>query len=156
MVDTRPDPRIYMTQIGTIFQTDLTMLGGMQPRVSPKNDAIVFSAANEKTGKRDIYLVSDKGGVPQNITNTPDDDDFDANWSKDGSKIVYTSDHGTSPDGRRNFDIWMIDLANPQQPTQLTTNASYDDCPVFDVTGSSIFFRSNRGGQWGIWRLPVR
>ncbi|HEY1628713.1 MAG TPA: hypothetical protein VGF52_02575 [Tepidisphaeraceae bacterium] len=156
MVDTRPDPRIYMTQIGTIFQTDLTMLGGMQPRVSPKNDAILFCAANEKTGKRDIYIVSDKGGVPQNLTNAADDDDFDANWSKDGSKIVYTSDHGASPDGRRNYDIWMIDLANPQQPIQLTTNASHDDCPVFDVTGANVFFRSNRGGQWGIWRIAVK
>ncbi|WP_428940780.1 hypothetical protein [Fontivita pretiosa] len=159
MVDTRADPRLYMTQLGTIFQTDLTTLGGTQPRVSPRNDAIIFAAVNEKTGKRDIFRVSDGGGVPQNLTNTPDADECDPSWSRDGSKIVFASDRATA-DGRNNYDIWMLDLSNAQgaahEPVQITANASHDDCPVFDLTGNSVFFRSNRGGQWQIWNIAIR
>ena len=156
MVDTRPDPRLYMTQLGTVFMTDLTTISGTQPRVSPKNNAILFAAVNEKTGKRDIYRMSDKGGVPDNLTNTPDADEFDANWSKDGSKIAFTSDRAADDSGRHNYDIWMIDLAKPQTPIQITTNGSHDDCPVFDINGSALFLRSNRGGDWNIWRMSVR
>ncbi|MGH7176877.1 MAG: PEGA domain-containing protein, partial [Tepidisphaeraceae bacterium] len=81
MIDTRPDPRVYNTQVGTIFQTDLTQLAGTQPRVSPKNDAVLFEVVNEKTGKRDICRMSDRGGEVVNLTNTPDVDEFDAVWS---------------------------------------------------------------------------
>ena len=87
MVDTRTDPRLYMTQVGTIFQTDLTPLGGEQPRIGPKNDSLLFSAANEQTAKRDIFRVSDHGGsAPENLTNTPDADEFDPVWTRDGRK----------------------------------------------------------------------
>lgn len=156
MVDTRFDPRLYMTQIGTIFQTDLTTLGGAQPRVSPKNDAVIFTAVNEQTGKRDIYRISDRGGPAENLTNSPDADETDPNWSKDGSRIVYACDRAADEEGRRNYDIWIIDLARPQQPIQITTNGSHDDCPVFDASGNSVYFRSNRGGEWAIWKIPVK
>ncbi|HEY7086524.1 MAG TPA: hypothetical protein VH518_00465 [Tepidisphaeraceae bacterium] len=158
MVDTRPDPRVYMTQLGTVFQTDLTTIAGTQPRVSPKNDAILFSSVNEKTGKRDIYRMSDRGGVAENLTNTPDADEFDASWSKDGSKIVFTSDRGAADDdlNRHHYDVWMLDLSKPQDPVRVTANGSLDDCPVFDTNGNDIFFRSNRGGQWQVWRVSIK
>jgi Tol biopolymer transport system component len=156
MIDTRPDPRIYMTQIGTVFQTDLTTIGGTQPRVSPRNDAVLFAAVNEKTAKRDIYRVGDRGGDPDNLTNSPDVDDCDPNWSRDGSKILFTSDAGQDSEQRNNYDIWMLDLAKAERPRQITTNGSHDDCPVFDVSGNAVYFRSNRGGQWQIWRVGVR
>src|SRR5262245_59779522 len=50
MVDARPEPHIYMTQLGTIFMTDLTNMSGMQPRVSPKNDYVLFVGSNAKNG----------------------------------------------------------------------------------------------------------
>lgn len=156
MVETRPDARLYMTQLGTIFMTDLTTLSGAQPRVSPKNDFVLFASVNEKTGKRDIYRMSDRGGAVENLTNTPDADEYDANWNKDGSKIVFASDR-VEMEGRVQSDIWMLDLTRPNEPAvRVTANASHDDCPVFDVSGSSIFFRSNRGGQWQIWRISTR
>ena len=37
--------------------------------------------------------------------------------------------------------------------TQLTTNGSLDDCPCWDRKGEYIYFRSNRGGVWNIWRF---
>lgn len=156
MIDRRSDPRIYMVQLGTSFRTDLTQTAGMQPRINPSNDTVLFTSVNEKTGKRDIFKMSDKGGMPQNITNTPDIDEYDAAWSRDGSKIAFVSDRGVDEERRNNADIWLMDLAQPDQPTQLTSNASHDDSPAWDPSGEAIYFRSNRGGEWAIWKLSVK
>ena len=43
LVDTRSDPRLYMTQLGANTRTDLARSGGLQPRVSPKGDSIIFT-----------------------------------------------------------------------------------------------------------------
>jgi Tol biopolymer transport system component len=155
-VDTRPDPRIYMKQLGTTTLTDLTQMGGSQPRVSPKADTIVFSSVNDKTGKRDLYLMSDRGGAPQNITNTPDVDEFDPAFSRDGSRLAFVSDAGVDEERRHNYDIWILDIARPDRPIQITTNGSLDDHPCFDPTGSSIYFRSNRGGEWAVWKVATK
>ncbi len=155
-VDTRPDPRIYMTALGTVTRTDLTMQGGTQPRVSPKNDQIVFCSLNEKTGKRDLYLMSANGGTPQNLTNTPDIDEFDPTFNRDGTKIAYVSDAGVDAERHHNYDIWVMDLAHADRPTQITTNGSWDDHPAWDPSGNAIYFRSNRGGEWAIWKISTK
>jgi Tol biopolymer transport system component len=156
MVDTRPDPRIYMTQLGTTTLTDMTQMSGAQPRVSPKADAVVFTAVNDKTGKRDIYMMPDRGGVPRNLTNTPDIDEFDPAWNKDATRLAFVSDAGVDEDRRQNLDIWVMDVSRPERPVQITTNGSYDDHPAWDPTGNSIYFRSNRGGEWAIWKISSR
>jgi len=156
LIDTRADPRIFSTQLGTVSRTDLTQMGGTQPRINPKNDSILFSAINEKTGKRDLFRMSDRGGVPENLTNTPDVDEFDAVWNKDGSKIAFVSDRGVDEEKRNNLDVWVLDLTRPEQPIQITTNGSQDDCPAWDPTGAYIYFRSNRGGDWNIWRVATQ
>jgi len=156
MVDTRPDPRIYMTQLGTTTRTDMTQMGGSQPRVSPKADSVVFTAVNDKTGKRDIYVMPDHGGSPRNLTNTPDVDEFDPAWNKDGNRLAFVSNAGVDEERRQNYDIWVLDLARPERPVQITTNGSWDDHPAWDPTGSAIYFRSNRGGEWAIWKIAVK
>lgn len=155
LVDSRSDPRLYMTQLGTTIRTDLTQSGGEQPRVSPKADSVVFTLANQKTGKREIFQMSDRGGAAVNLTGAPDFDSLDPAWSKGGSRIAFASDRGADADGKHNYDIWMLDLAHPDKPIRLTTNGSWDDCPAFDPTGKMLYFRSNRGGTWGIWRIAV-
>ena len=117
---------------------------------------LLFNNVNEKTGKRDIFTVKTEGGVPDNLTNTPDADDFDPAWNHEGTKIAFVSDRGVDEDQRHNFDIWVLDFAHPGPPIQLTTNGSWDDCPVWDPSGTHIYFRSNRGGEWAIWRITVK
>jgi TolB protein len=100
--------------------------------------------------------MSDKGGPAEVLTDTPDADSYDPVWSKDGGKLAFTSDRGVDEDRRHNPDIWLIDLAHPDQPQQVTTNGSVDDCPAWDPSGDALYFRSNRGGDWGIWRVAVK
>ena len=69
--------------------------------------------------------------------------------------MVYASNEGVDASGKRNFDIWMMD-ADGTNKTQLTTNGSHDDWPCWDREGRTIYFRSNRGGMWNVWRFePV-
>jgi Tol biopolymer transport system component len=155
MMDTRADAHIYMWRLNTVQRTELPT-SGMQPRVSPRNDSIIFSRKNEKTGLRDLWLMSDTGANARNLTDTPTSEECDGSWNRDGSKIAFASDRGTDEDGRHQFDIWVIDLAHPESPKRITSNASVDDCPVWDPAGNAIYFRSNRGGAWQIWKIGVK
>ncbi len=154
-IDTRSDPKLFMSPIGTNLQTDLAKLGGLMPRVSPKGDSVLYVQVNERTGKRDIYRVSDKGGAAEALT-SDGSDNTDPNWNFSGGRIVFASDRGKeAEDGRSNFDIWMLDIA-AGKPVQITQNGSVDDMPSFDPAGDYIYFRSNRGGAWGIWRIKLK
>ena len=54
-----------------------------------------------------------------------------------------------------NNDIWIM-RADGSQKTQLTTNGSDDVGPCWDRAGKFIYFLSNRGDAWNIWRFePV-
>jgi Tol biopolymer transport system component len=162
MVDTRSAPRLYETQIGATTLLELTEAGGLEPRISPGNDAVLFCGINDKTAKRQIFRLglNDKSGLPENLTNTAEDEQYDPAWSKDGSKIAFVLEH-ESTDDKANLNagnpaLWILDLRGDSKAVQLTTNGSVDDHPVWDPTGNFIYFRSNRGGQWGIWKIPVR
>jgi hypothetical protein len=153
--DSLADGQLYCGQVEGGLPTNLLSTVS-EPRISPKADAVVFTRVNERTGNREIYRVSDKGGDATNLTNDPDSDCYDPVYSKDGNMIAYVSDRGLDEDRHRNADIWIIDLAHPDQPIQVTTNGSVDDSPAWDPTGTAIYFRSNRGGAWGIWRVSVK
>ena len=52
------------------------------------------------------------------------------------------------------YDIYIMD-ADGGNLTQLTTNSSRDDKPVFAPDGKTVFFRSNRGLVWDIWTMQI-
>jgi WD40-like Beta Propeller Repeat/PEGA domain len=150
-------PRIYKAQVGTIVQADLGVEGAHQPRINPTNDTVLFSEYNAKTGKRDIFTVGVNGGITTNLTNTPDADEYDAVWDRSGARIAYVSDLGEDKNKQHNANIWARDLDTPNSVAkQITFNVSQDDCPVWDPSGRAIYFRSNRGGEWGIWKIELK
>lgn len=156
-IDSKPDPRIFSKPIEGRVQ-DLTSLptGGMQPRVSPAADAVLFCAEDEKTHKRDIYRMSDQGRDVVNLTKTPDVDEYDATWSSDGVQIAFASDQGQSADAPTNRDLWIMNAAGGEVPTRITSNPGWDDSPAWDPRGKALYFRSNRGGEWNVWRIELK
>jgi len=105
-------------------------------------------------GSRKLYIVSlDQNGciVEQRaVPNQPEGDNFQADWSADGSRLAFIS----SVTG--NHDIWTIGV-NGSDLTQLTTSAGDDRAPSFSADGSLVAFSSNRtvagGNDWNIWTI---
>ena len=154
-IGSQNEPRLFSVPVGTSLQTDLTSDGGTEPKISPRNDSVAYTQANSQTGKHDVCRVSDKGGAFESLTN--EGDNINPSWDPTGTKIVFASDRGKeAEDGRNNYDIWLMDVSNAGAPKQITSNGSVDDLPAFDPAGGAIYFRSNRGGAWGIWKIAVR
>ena len=68
---------------------------------------------------------------------------YDAHYTPDGGTIFF----------EHNNDIWMM-RADGTGSLQLTTNGSDDGTPIADPQKRWIYFVSNRGYKWGIWRIP--
>jgi len=70
-------------------------------------------------------------------------------WSPDGATIVFMSE---SRDG--NWEIYSVD-AGGNVVTRLTSNPANDGLPVVSPDGRQVAFVSNRGGEWGVWIVPL-
>jgi uncharacterized delta-60 repeat protein len=81
-----------------------------------------------------------------NETNLTNDaaNDREADWSPDGSQIVFRSDRST------NDDIWLMN-ADGSGLIQLTFDAGFDSRPVWSPDGTQILFTSDRSGVDDIW-----
>jgi hypothetical protein len=152
----KSEPQLFSVRVDGTGKADLGEPGASQPRVSPKGDTVIFTRPDAKAGKRDVFQVPDEGGPTLNLTQTPDADECDAVWSPDGGAIALASDGAAGEDGRRNYDVWIIDMKNPARPRRVTINGSHDDCPGWSPLGDAIYFRSNRGGAWGIWKVELK
>jgi Tol biopolymer transport system component len=143
------DDRQIWTVAGS-FRTQLRE--GDQPCVSPDGQTIVFMRRDRETKRNQLWVMDTDGSSETQLTANTGYDVLDARWSPDGSWIVFASDQGLDSRKNHNFDIWLI-RPDGSSKTQLTTNGSRDDSPCWDRTGESIYFRSNRGGMWNIWRF---
>ena len=69
--------------------------------------------------------------------------------------MLFVSDQGVDDQGRHNDDIYMIN-ADGTNLKRLTQNASDDILPAWSPAEEGvIFFLSNRGGAYNIWRLKL-
>jgi hypothetical protein len=75
-------------------------------------------------------------------------------WSPGGKRILFT---GKVPDstGRPHDAIWIMDANADNTPQQLTTNGSQNRFPLMSPDQQFIYFLSNRGVTWSIWRIST-
>ncbi|HEY5233519.1 MAG TPA: PEGA domain-containing protein [Verrucomicrobiae bacterium] len=144
------EPQIWMLSRDNNLLTQLRE--GETPRVSPDGKRILFVRQDKLSKRHQLWVMSIDGASETQLSQNTDYDIIDARWSPDGKWIVYASDEGFDSHNNRNYDIWLM-TANGSQRTQLTTNGSLDDSPCWDHEGKTIYFRSNRGGAWNIWRF---
>lgn len=144
------EPQIWTMQYNGLLPTQLRE--GRLPQASPDGQKILFLRIDRESGKKQLWYMSINGSDETQLTNNTTYDIIHARWSPDGKTIVYASDEGVDFNKKSNFDIWMMN-SNGTSKTQLTTNGSRDDAPCWDYQGRFIYFRSNRGGNWNIWRF---
>ncbi len=151
--------------------------GGTQPAISPDGKHIAYIG-----GDRNLWVVEVDGSNATQITsgsskivqrykdslNVEERRRYDCfvedmgvfermpysypSWSSDGEWIVFSSMEGSDPTGRPNEDVWAM-RSDGSGKRQLTTNGSTDRYPLLSPGNEWIYFMSNRGGRWAIWRI---
>ena len=121
---------------------------------SPDGKKCLYVKGSMAKNQAKIWVMDANGGNPTQLsTGNGSYNDIDPRWSTDGKRIVFASNRGTVK-GVQNYDIWIMN-ADGSHITQLTTNSSCDDKPVFAPDNKTVFFRSNRGLVWDIWVMQL-
>lgn len=173
-----PDAGHIYAKIGGLGGYDsLIVQGGAQPAISPDGQLVAYLSRGDLwlssiDGSQQRRLTTDAetlmhGFARSSLTSEQDRERFeqferqwliqpyrDLAWSDDGRWLAFASLSGTDPEGRPNYDIWLLDLDTGRR-MQLTTNGSADLVPRFDASAQEIYFLSNRGQQWMVWKLPL-
>lgn len=71
-------------------------------------------------------------------------------FSRDGRLIVYAATE------QGNTDLWIKQVSGAEPvPVPGTQDGWVDSSPIFSPDAEQIAFISNRGGQFGIWTIPI-
>jgi hypothetical protein len=144
------EPQIWTVNMNGSLPTQLRE--GESPQISPDGNRILFVRTDKASAKKQIWFMNLDGTGETQLTQNVDYDAIGPKWSPNGQWIVYACNEGLDSKKRRNYDIWLMAIDGSRK-TQLTTNGSRDDGPCWDHAGQFIYFRSNRGGTWNIWRF---
>lgn len=104
-----------------------------------------------------VYSIPVNGGRPEQLLTF---DAFDVKFNKAGDKIIYHDYKGYEDNWRKHHkssvcrDIWIHDLKSGSY-TNLTNKQVEDRNPVFADNEKSIYFLSERFGDFNICKLSV-
>lgn len=133
-------PTIYVRELGSTKQEQVGR--GLTPAWDPAGERIAYSS--NITGNYELYIMDQAGKNVQQITNF-DGPDIEPAWSPDGRFLAFSRQHN------KVWNIWMVEIATGKL-TPLTLNEEVDSGPAWAPDGS-IYFHSEREGNWDIWRL---
>jgi tricorn protease len=135
---------------------------------APDGQSVLFSAHRQDSKNNaqfpsprvmpELYRVSiEPGHAPEQILTTPA---LAARYNKAGDKIVYEDLKGYENLWRKHekasvtHDIWLYDTKTGTH-TQLTTFGGEDRNPVWSPDENSVFYLSEQGGSFNVWKLAV-
>ena len=105
----------------------------------------------------ELYAISVEGGRPERILATPAQA---INFSADGKQFLYQDRKGGEDDFRKHHtssitrDLWLYDTTTKKH-TQLTEWAGEDRNPIYTTDGKEMFFLSERGGTFNVWKMAT-
>ena len=105
------------------------------------HDDVLFDSRTG--GHSHIFVISTSGGAPKQLTNG-DFNDITPRWSNDDATVYFRSNRG----GR--WQLWSVDRSGGS-PQPVTTGDGI--VPQESPDGKFLYFA--RGGEAGIWRVPI-
>jgi TolB protein len=133
------------------------------PAWSPDGSRIAFSikqgAPDCQLSDYNIYTVDPDGGNRKKLTEGCGGMNTGAEWSPDGSQIVFVSRRSSPQDikpSERDIEIWVMDADGSNQ-TRLTYHGENDTGPKWAPRGDKIYFARWRqlgaGGTSSLWQM---
>lgn len=174
--DNESEPQVWTTGGKFEFPTQITK--GLEPAISPDGKRIAYIGADgnlwvtDSDGSNQMQLTSSAARIVAAYYESLDETEkrlFNwsvkrrirplspfsfPSWDATGRYIVYSAMEGNDNTGRPNEDIWMMTY-DGQKKQQLTTNGSADRFALMSPDGRYIYFLSNRGKSWAIWRIET-
>src|SRR5262245_56280515 len=133
---------------------------------TPDGSAVLFSAARLDgaanvqfpTGAQpELYKVGLAGGPPEQVLGTPA---IYAVYDRAGKRLAYSDRKGYEMEWRKHDnssfarDVWIWDVA-ANKHTRLTDFGADDRQPVWGPDQASLYYLSERGGSFNVWRLEL-
>jgi Tol biopolymer transport system component len=113
------------------------------PRISPDGSRIAF--VSKRSGRWEVW-VCDAGGT--SCVQLSSEGGGALDWSPDGREVAFDSgSHG-------NVDVFVVDVET-RAVRSLTRSPSDDVMPSWSADGHWVYFASNRGGSWQVWKTPA-
>ena len=119
---------------------------------------VFFVRADSDTRKKQIYSITSDGKLETALIGQEEfrqADCFDPAASADGRRVLFVSDSGVDEQGRHNNDVYLVN-SDGTGVQRLTQNGSDDIMPQWSPSEDGVvYFLSNRGGTYNIWRLKL-
>lgn len=116
-----------------------------QPTVSPEGDRVAF--VSTRTGSYEVWTARPDGEEPARLTHFEGARVSGPTWSPDGRSLVVSA----RVEG--NADVFVV--AGDGTVRSLTEDPADDVAPSWSRDGAWVYFASNRGDQWQIYRVPI-
>ena len=129
----------------------------MDPVVSPDGTKIAFTRYEYVDSALTSVLYVMKRVAPEWTRRRPIRLAFNASdpdWSADSTKIAFRRNLPGDNGQRFNAEIYVMN-ADGSHKTNLTRNAAWNDAPTFSRDGEQIAFKSNRDGDYDVWRMST-
>jgi Tol biopolymer transport system component len=118
------------------------------PNVARDGKRIAFGSF--MSGTWEIWKCDRDGRNPVQLSFLGDVPTGSPRWSPDGKSVVFD---GRADDGLQN-DIYVVDAAGGPA-RRLTREPSVDIRPCYSNDQRWIYFTSNRGGTFQVWKIPA-
>jgi TolB protein len=143
--------RVYTVWADTTSEA-IDLGEGSDPDWSPDGARLVYRGCDESGANCGLWTMAVDGTDRRQLTDNGGD--ARPRWTPGGERVVFMSDQREEA----NFDVYSV-AVNPDysggEVVRITLNAASDGLPAVSPDGSEIVFVSNRGNQWGIWRVAI-
>ena len=120
---------------------------GGHPRLSPDGTKVLYTSYGAGDPLGDLFVIAaDGSGTATNLTLDPSSKDSNADWSPDGSTIVFAKDDS---------QVWVMNADGTGQTNLTFLSASDDWDAEWSPDGSTLAFESTRADGFGFGNIEI-